>query len=40
MSIEQTFQNKIQDSQRWLDIEKEETTYKRDLIKRIESTSF
>ena len=32
MSIEQTLQNEIQDSQRWLDIEKEETTYERDVI--------
>ncbi|MGB5091530.1 MAG: hypothetical protein WBN72_11355, partial [Nitrososphaeraceae archaeon] len=36
MSIEQRLQNEIQESKRWIDIEKEETTYKRDLAKRIE----
>jgi hypothetical protein len=36
MSIEQRLQNEIQESKRWVDIEKEDTTYKRDLAKRIE----
>ena len=36
MSIDQILQNEIQESKRWIDIEKEETTYKRDLAKRIE----
>ena len=36
MSIEQRLQNEIQESKRWIDIEKEETTYKRNLAKRIE----
>jgi hypothetical protein len=36
MSIEQTLQNEIKESQRWYDIEKDESTYKRDLKKRIE----
>jgi hypothetical protein len=36
MSIEQRLQNEIQESKRWIDIEKEDTTYKRDLAKRIE----
>jgi len=36
MSIEQTLQKEIQESRKWLDIEKDESTYKRDLAKRIE----
>src|SRR5437867_8420452 len=36
MSIEQRLQNEIQESKRWIDIEKEDTTYKRDVAKRIE----
>jgi hypothetical protein len=36
MSIQQTLQKEIEDSKRWLDKEKEESSYKRDLIKRIE----
>jgi hypothetical protein len=36
MSIEQRLQNEIQQSKRWIDIEKEDSTYKRDLAKRIE----
>ena len=34
MAIEQTIQNEIQDSKRWVD--KAEGVYKRDLTKRIE----
>jgi hypothetical protein len=36
MPIEQTLQNEINDSQRWLAIEKDESTYKRNLKKRVE----
>ena len=36
MSVEQTLQKEIEESKNWLDREKEETTYKRDLEKRIE----
>ena len=36
MSIEQTLQKEIEDSITWLGREKEESTYKRDLKKRIE----
>lgn len=36
MAIEQTLQNEIQESTRWIDLEKENSTYKRDLKRRIE----
>jgi hypothetical protein len=36
MSIQQTLQNEIEESKRWLGIEKDESTYKRDLQKRID----
>jgi len=36
MSIKQTLQKEIDESQRWLKVEKEENTYRRDLRKRIE----
>lgn len=36
MTVEQILQCEINDSKRWLDLETEETTYKRDLQKRIE----
>jgi hypothetical protein len=36
MGIEHTLQKEIEESQRWLNIEKEDSTYKRDLAKRIE----
>ena len=36
MTVEQILQYEINDSKRWLDLETEETTYKRDLQKRIE----
>ena len=36
MTLEQALQKDIEDSQRWLNLEKEESTYKRDLAKRIE----
>jgi len=36
VTIEQLLQYEINDSKRWLDLETEETTYKRDLQKRIE----
>jgi hypothetical protein len=36
MSIQQTLQNEIEESKRWLDRETDESTYKRDLQKRIE----
>ena len=36
MSIRQTLQKEIEDSKRWIEVEKDDTTYKRDLEKRIE----
>lgn len=36
MTVDQILQQDIKDSQTWLSREKEESTYKRDLIKRIE----
>jgi hypothetical protein len=36
MTLEQTLQNEIKESNRWNEIEKDESTYKRDLKKRIE----
>jgi hypothetical protein len=36
MSIHQTLQKEIEDSKRWIEVEKDDTTYKRDLEKRIE----
>lgn len=36
MNVEQTLLKEIEDSKRWFDIEKDESTYKRDLAKRIE----
>jgi hypothetical protein len=36
MSIEQTLLQEIEHSKRWFDLEKDESTYKRDLAKRIE----
>ena len=36
MNIEQLLQNEVKDSQRWIDLEKENSVYKRDLIKRVE----
>jgi len=36
MTLEQTLQNEIKDSQRWIEVEKENFTYKRDLKKRVE----
>ena len=36
MSIQQALKKEIVESKRWIDIEKDDTTYKRDLIKRIE----
>jgi hypothetical protein len=36
MSIEQTLLQEIEESKRWLNIEKDESTYKRELAKRIE----
>jgi hypothetical protein len=35
MSIQQILQEESEESKRWLDIEKDDTTYKRDLQKRI-----
>jgi len=35
MTIQQTLQKEIEDSKRWLDRETDESTYKRDLQKRI-----
>ena len=36
MTVEQRLQNEIEESRRWLDRENDESTYKRDLEKRIE----
>ncbi|SRR6266508_834298 len=36
MTLEQILQKEIEESRTWLDREKEETTYKRDVQKRIE----
>ena len=36
MAIEQTLQKEIQESTRWIDLEKENSTYKRDLKRRVE----
>ena len=36
MSIEQLLQTEIQESERWIEIEKENSSYKRDLKKRVE----
>ena len=36
MSIQQALQKEIEESQRWLDLEKDDSTYKRALQKRIE----
>ena len=36
MTIEQILQTEIEESKRWLGTQKEESTYKRDLKKRIE----
>jgi hypothetical protein len=36
MSIEQALQQEIEESKKWLNIQKDESTYKRDLQKRIE----
>jgi len=36
MRVQQTLLKEIEDSQRWLDVQKEENTYRRDLRKRIE----
>ena len=36
MSIQQALKKEIEESKRWLEVEKDDTTYKRDLQKRIE----
>src|SRR4249919_214553 len=36
MTIEQTLLEEIEDAKRWFNLEKDESTYKRDLAKRIE----
>ena len=36
MTVEQILQKEIEESKTWLDREKEETTYRRDLQRRIE----
>ncbi len=36
MTVEQILQEEIDESKKWLDREHEETSYKRDLYKRIE----
>jgi len=36
MNVEQLLLNEIKDSQRWISVEKENSTYKRDLKKRVE----
>ena len=36
MGIEQTLLQEMEESKRWLNLEKDDSTYKRDLAKRIE----
>ena len=36
MNVEQLLQNEIQDAKRWIEVEKDESTYKRNLKKRVE----
>jgi hypothetical protein len=36
MTVEQTLLQEIEESKRWLNLEKDESTYKRDLAKRIQ----
>jgi uncharacterized FlaG/YvyC family protein len=36
MSVEQILQNEIQESKKWIEVEKDESTYKRNLKKRVE----
>jgi len=36
MTVQELLQKEIKDSQRWIGVEKEESTYKRDLKKRVE----
>jgi hypothetical protein len=36
VSIQQTLEKEIEDAQKWLKVEKPESTYRRDLRKRIE----
>jgi hypothetical protein len=36
MTIEQTLLQEIEESQRWFNLEKDESTYKKDLAKRVE----
>jgi hypothetical protein len=40
MSILQALQSEIEDSKRWIEVEKDDSTYKRDLQKRIELISW
>ena len=35
-NVQRTLLNEIEESQRWLDVQKEENTYRRDLAKRME----
>ena len=36
ISVEQTLQKEIEESKRWIEVDKDDSTYKRDLSKRIE----
>ena len=36
MTIQQTLQKEIEESKRWIEVDKDDSTYKRDLSKRIE----
>lgn len=36
MGVKQTLQKEIEESRKWAEVEKDNSTYKRDLIKRIE----
>jgi hypothetical protein len=36
VTIQQRLQKEIEESRRWFELEKDESTYKRDLYKRIE----
>jgi hypothetical protein len=40
MTIEEILQKEVKDSKRWIEVEKDESTYKRDLLKRVELISW
>jgi len=40
VTLEQTLQNEVKHSQRWIEIERDESTYKRHLRKRVQSINW